>query len=113
MASRRGGSCSRALSATGSSRRRARPTSSREFWPCWRGAGSFGWGGGGGTGGGGVGSGGGVRERRGAQPMHAMLPKLGSAEEFAALGRLLAECGYDNAGICRRLQIDSIVDFKA
>ena len=48
-----------------------------------------------------------------AHPMHAMLPKLGSAEEFAALGRLLAECGYDNAGICRRLQIDSIVDFKA
>lgn len=46
-------------------------------------------------------------------PLHRLLPRLGTEEEFAALRRLLADCGFNNQEICRRLEIPSIVGFKA
>ena len=46
-------------------------------------------------------------------PLHLMLPHLGSDAEFAAFRQLLTSAGFGHAGICRRLEIPSIVDFKA
>jgi SAM-dependent methyltransferase len=41
------------------------------------------------------------------------LPQLGSEEDFTALRELLRYCDFNNEGICRRLEIPSIVDFQA
>lgn len=38
--------------------------------------------------------------------------KLGSTAEFQALRRLLQDCDYTEAAVCRRLRIPSIYDFK-
>ena len=44
--------------------------------------------------------------------MHLMLPQLGAEEDFASFRETLRVCGFDNQGICKRLQIESIVDFQ-
>jgi SAM-dependent methyltransferase len=41
-----------------------------------------------------------------------MLPHLGTEEDFAALRQTLKLCGFHNEGICRRLEIPSIVEFR-
>jgi len=45
-------------------------------------------------------------------PLHLLLPRLGTDEEFAALWDLLETCGFNDEGICQRLEIPSIVDFQ-
>jgi carbamoyltransferase len=45
-------------------------------------------------------------------PLHLLLPRLGTEEDFAALRQTLAACGFHNEGICGRLEIPSIVEFK-
>jgi SAM-dependent methyltransferase len=45
-------------------------------------------------------------------PLHLLLPRLGTDEEFAALRALFLSCGFNDEGICRRLEIPSIVEFK-
>ena len=45
-------------------------------------------------------------------PLHLLLPHLGTAEDFAALRDVLRYCEFDNEGICRRLEIPSIIDFQ-
>ena len=45
-------------------------------------------------------------------PLHLLLPRLGTEEDFAALRDLLRHCDFDNQGICKRLEISSIVDFQ-
>ncbi len=42
-----------------------------------------------------------------------MLPHLGTDAEFAALRELLTAAGFGHAGLSRRLEIRSIVDFRA
>ncbi|HTP34823.1 MAG TPA: class I SAM-dependent methyltransferase [Candidatus Acidoferrales bacterium] len=45
-------------------------------------------------------------------PLHQLLPCLGSDEEFRALHDLLEECGYNREGICRRLEIPEIWEYR-
>ena len=45
-------------------------------------------------------------------PLHLLLPQLGTEEDFATLRETLRACGFHNEGICRRLEISSIVDFE-
>jgi SAM-dependent methyltransferase len=46
-------------------------------------------------------------------PLHLLLPRLGTEAEFSALRALFRRCGFDGEGICRRLEIPSILEFKA
>jgi SAM-dependent methyltransferase len=41
-----------------------------------------------------------------------MLPRLGTEEDFAILRHTLEVCGFHHEGICRRLEIPSIIEFK-
>jgi hypothetical protein len=45
-------------------------------------------------------------------PWHQKLPRLGTAEEFAALRALLEACSYSYDGICRRVKVDDLVKYK-
>lgn len=44
-------------------------------------------------------------------PLHLLLPQLGTEEDFASLRETLQACDFHNEGICRRLEISSIIDF--
>ncbi len=44
-------------------------------------------------------------------PLHLLALQLGTEEDFATLRETLRACGFYNEGICRRLEIPSIVDF--
>jgi len=46
-------------------------------------------------------------------PLHRLLPRLGSDEEFKALGSVLECCRYDRDSICRRLEIPEIWDYRS
>jgi SAM-dependent methyltransferase len=46
-------------------------------------------------------------------PWHQKLPRLGSEEEFAALRKLLEECGYSYDGICKRVKVDALLDYRS
>jgi SAM-dependent methyltransferase len=46
-------------------------------------------------------------------PLHLMLPHLGTDAEFSAFRELLQEANYHQDGICRRLEIPSIIDFQS
>jgi methylase of polypeptide subunit release factors len=45
-------------------------------------------------------------------PLHLLLPQLGTEEDFSILRETLRASGFHNEGICRRLDISSIVDFE-
>jgi SAM-dependent methyltransferase len=44
-------------------------------------------------------------------PWHQKLPRLGTAEEFAALRELLEACSYSHDGICRRGKVDDLAQY--
>lgn len=44
-------------------------------------------------------------------PLHLLRPQIGSDQDFAILRNALSTSGFDNQGICKRLEIKSIVDF--
>jgi SAM-dependent methyltransferase len=46
-------------------------------------------------------------------PLHLQLPHLGTDAEFNSFRELLHAAEYNHKGICRRLKISSIIDFKA
>lgn len=45
-------------------------------------------------------------------PLHLMMPRLGTEEEFDAVRRLLAECEYNGESVFRRMGIPGIEGFK-
>jgi carbamoyltransferase len=46
-------------------------------------------------------------------PLHLLVPRLGTDEQFAAFREILRAAGYDSEGICLRLGIPSITEFQA
>jgi SAM-dependent methyltransferase len=44
---------------------------------------------------------------------YAMLPRLGSPKEFAAVRELLSEAGYDYAAVCQRLGVEHVYLFSS
>ena len=46
-------------------------------------------------------------------PWHRKLPRLGSEEEFAALRKLLEECQYSYDGICKRVKVDALSNYRS
>ena len=47
-----------------------------------------------------------------SHPLHLMMPRLGTEEEFEAVRRLFGECDYHGEGVFRRLGIPGIEGFK-
>ncbi|HYW45952.1 MAG TPA: class I SAM-dependent methyltransferase [Bryobacteraceae bacterium] len=48
-----------------------------------------------------------------AYPWHQTLPRLGTSEEFAALRRLLQESGYTGEGICKRVNVENLLEYSS
>jgi len=46
-------------------------------------------------------------------PWHQTLPRLGSAEQFAALRRLFQDSGYTDEGITERAKVDDLKDYSS